>query len=73
LISFKLSWSTKCLSDKRRATVESEPDDGADGRVEDGEGDANGDDGQVDEADVVKLLLLAAHSQKKDLCEHYLR
>jgi hypothetical protein len=42
-------------------------DDGADGRVGAGEGDADGEHEQVDGGDVEQLLLLAAHEHQECL------
>ena len=53
--------------DDEAADGAGEPDDGADGRVEDGEGDADGQHDQVDGGDVVELLLLTTHDQEEGL------
>ena len=43
------------------------PDDSSDGRVEDGEDDADGDDDHVDAGDVEHLLVRAADQKQESL------
>ena len=53
--------------DDESAKCSRETDDGADGRVEGGEDDADGDDDHVDAGDVNHLLLLATDQQQESL------
>ena len=53
--------------DDEAADCAGEADDGSDGRIEAGEGDADGDDDHVDAGDVKHLLLLAADQQQESL------
>lgn len=55
--------------DDESASRSGEPNDGADGRVVDGEGDADADDAQVDHGYVKDFLLLATNDQQESL-EH---